>query len=332
MSIGDVQLRKNTVVGAKFEAVEGTDVTPDETDVTFLAQDVTYTPEPTLIERNIMGASFARKKSLATNKLARITFKTDVVGSGTAATPPGWDTLIQACGFSQAINGSVVYSSVTNIAFDAGPSATTGGCSLTLYVWEDGVVKKATGCRGTVRIVGEAGGLAMFEWDFLGKYAAMADAAYLETGAASDFTNLPTETPPLVESATFAVHTDALYIQSFTIDIGNTITPRGDVNSALGIKSIFISDRVVTATINPQQDLKADFDALDALMSDTVGPFTISIGTAAGNDITIASPAEYARVTSISEGERDNILVNDINIEFQQPYDEEAATLTLTHA
>jgi hypothetical protein len=309
-----------------MESTEGTEAAPNpSTDAKILNVNAQFKIETKQIERNLVGPGFARKRSLIAEKLARITFETEIMGSGTAGTPTTWATLLAACGFkhTNVASTSDTYDPVTNPStFDNTGAA--GNSSLTIYVYEDGIVKKARGCRGTFRIKGEGGNPCMIEWEFLGVYVGTADVAYptLSSGADGSTVN-----PPLLESAAFTFQglaSDIVLIKSLNLDIGNNIVPRWDVNVSSGVKSIFISDRRVTGSIDPEAMLTADFDPIARLNTPTVGAFNITIGTTAGNKFTITAPAAECQIVDVQEGERDGILHYTLNLQFNCPVVEDA--------
>ena len=330
-------LKKKTVVAAAIETVEGTPIAAlDNTDVFVISEEITRNVEFTYIERNFVGPSFARKPGRATNKLARLTFRTEIRGSGTAATPPKWAPFLEACGFAEAVTTSVAYTPVvpTNETY----GAANGNVALTIWVFRDGKAKKMKHCRGNVRVVGESGGLAYFEFDFLGVYVDSADVAYPDlSGSTFDST-----IPPLVESAAFAfqdVTAGSAIIRAFTVDMGNNIVPRWDASSASGIKSIIITDSNTTATIDPEEPLVGETgwqstDSDKRFSDNDVGAFSIVIGTAAGNKLTITAPAATVQVTGVSEGDRDGLAVDNVTLAFNAPDDEDpdVSRILFTHS
>lgn len=331
-------LTKKRVVAAAVETTEGTPISSlGASDIDLIAEDVEYSPDFQIIERNVVGPSFARKKARTTTKLARVTFRTEMKGSGTLDTAPAWGLFIDACGFSETVNAStsVVYTPVvpTNETYGAG----SGNIALTIWVFEDGKVKKATGCRGTVRFVGESGGKAYLEFEFLGEYAAPVDTAYPDlTSASFDSTE-----SPLVESAAFSFHgltAGTPILRSFTIDMGNTLVPRFDASSSGGIKNILITDSLTTASLDPEDPLIAETnwgsaDPLIRMNAETLGAFSLAVGTAAGNILTFTAPNSSVQVTGVTYSDRDSLVIANMTCSFNAP-DGESATvqrILLTH-
>lgn len=335
-----VLLRKRKLVAAAAETTEGTAIgSLTNADATFVAQEVSYAVEPNYIERNIVGPSFARKRGRISDKMVRVSFRVEMAGSGTVDTEPGYALLLNACGFSSTINAStsVAYTPVvpTRSAYWTGTGDNTGNIALTLWVFHDGKVKKAEHCRGSVRITGESGGLVFLEFDFMGLYADATDSAFpgLSTGA------LDATTPPLLESASLNLHgigTANIIARSFTIDMGNVLVPRRDVNAEdTGIREILISDSNTTGTIDPEEVLMGETgwssqDIMKRLMDEVTGAFTITIGSTAGNQIVISS-AEEVQITNVSEEDRDDLSVHNTTLAFNATIDDANPRVLITH-
>ena len=324
------RLKKRTVITAAFQANEGIFTNPaDATDTLFLVQDVVFKAEPTIIVRDFIGQSFAAKGPAAvTNKLARITFRTEIMGSGTAGTEPKWSRFIKACGFKTTTVASVsnTYNPVvpSTLAYDG--TGATGNTALSIEVHEDGLVRSARDCRGTFRITAEAGSLAYIDWEFMGIYNGEADAAYpvLSTG----FDN---QTPPIFESALAAWHgvaASVILFRTWNFELGNVLSPRFDANTASGLRSIFINDRKSTSTVDPETPLLADWTtgSVGRLIAGTTGAFAVTVGGTAGNRLAFSSPSALAQVTDVSEGDRDSIRADTLTFAFNAPMNESDAS------
>jgi len=319
------QITKRSIVGAKEETTDGTFLAPvGGTDTKFLTYDPSYRPEATVVERNPVNSSFARKRSKVTLEMARIAFETEVVGAtdgvGALGTEPSWALLLRSCGFKPTVTASVnvIYDPVTNAAY----GGANGNSALSMVKWEDGVAKKLRGGRGNLRITGEAGGIARFAWDFMGimDLTAPLDDTFPALAASYD-----SQMPPVVEQATFAFHGITLVMQSFSIDIGNVVSAREDANAVGGLKTTFIGDRHVTGQIVVEQELRATFDEITRFVGETLGAFTVTIGTVSKNRVKITTPANTVQIVGVDEGDRNGIRNNTLNLEFKLP-DIESAT------
>jgi hypothetical protein len=319
------RLSKRKVVAFKLETVEGTAETLAATDVDFIPEEISFVAEPTLVERNLLGPSLAMKPQRVTQKFARVSFKTEIKGSGDAGTEPVLSKLINACGFKTTIaaDTSVTYDPVTqtDVTYDGTIPCATGNAAATIWVYEDGLVKKAKNCRGTFSIVGEAGNFAYLTFEFLGVYVETIDAPYPSPVIGG---TVDSELAPLVESAAFSIFgLSDIVIRSFSIDMGVSMVPRGDASSASGILGIIINNRTVTATIDPEVGLESGHWTSvpeERLVGATVGAFSIKIGTAAGNILTITAPAQKCQITDVSQADRDGIDTYSLTLGF---YDSE---------
>jgi len=310
------QLRKLSTIAIKEEATEGSMVAINSAnDAKYLVSEVQYRPETTKIERDPHPTSFARKPGVIAIRLARISFTTELVGSGDPSpdTEPTWGLLLKACGFKATATAStkVDFDPVTNAVY----GLAFGNVTITIWVYEDGIVKKARGCRGTVKFRGEAGNLCFADWEFLGVHDSVADAAYPPLSTGYDASQ-----PPILESANFTFQgISGICFRSFEIDIGNTIVPRFCANSVSGVNNIFISDRLVKGTIDPEQVLVSVFDPLTNHVGGIVGAFDLTIGTVIGNKIQFSAPAAQVMIDNVEEAERDGILTNTLSLSFNTP-------------
>jgi hypothetical protein len=118
-------------------------------------------------------------------------------------------------------------------------------------------------------------------------------------------------------------------INSFTIDIGNVLTPRGDASSTEGLKSVLIGDRNVIGSIDPEQPLEGDTGWVTnggitkRFANGTIGGLTLDIGTVAGNRLKISAPAAAVQISDETESDREGIATGDVNLEFFTPLDED---------
>lgn len=316
-------LTKKKIIGAAEEAVEG--VAETSVSLKYLVEEPMAKIEPVLVPRHGLSRTFARQKQRVTRKLARITFKTQIVGSGTADEEPAWGIFLRACGFAPTVNTgvSVQYDPVTN---PASYGAEYGNVALTMWVYEDGTIFKARGCRGTVNFTGEAGGVCMAEWEFFGVFVSKVDGAYPSSLDAG----YDTGTPPLVESAAFnfqGTGAGTALVKTFNVNIGNTLTPRYDVSSSTGVKHIFISDREVKGKIDPEMPHEADtgwggYGVENRFVNETVGGFEMTLGASAGNIVSFTAPAATVQIDDVGEEDRDGLLVTGIDLGFRVPFNE----------
>lgn len=178
--------------------------------------------------------------------------------------------------------------------------------SLTIALYLDGLKHVLVGARGNVTgnaVVGEPG---FFEFTFTGVYSSTADVAMLAA-------TYDTTVPPVFLGVGLSFHGFSPVFTTLGFDMGNTVEPRRNANDALGAKSAMITGRSPTATLDPELDLIAGgFDFFGRLRSGDQGRFACSMGSTAGNKITIASPK--CQIDQLGSGDRNGIATGDLTL------------------
>ncbi len=186
----------------------------------------------------------------------------------------------------------------------------TGFESLTIYMYLDGLLHKMPGARGTFSVSGEAGGYAKAMFTFTGQYVAPIDTA-LPTAA-----KFERQTPAMVELSDLYLGAFGAVCSKFDFDLGVTISPRIDANSADGYNGVRITARDCKGSIDPEATLVADMAWWAALASGTQYLWRTKVGQVAGNRIFALAPA--VQITSLSYGDRDQIRTMDVPMKFSR--------------
>ncbi len=176
------------------------------------------------------------------------------------------------------------------------PSATVGH-----YV--DGMRHLIYGARGNVSWSGNSadGSPARMAFSFTGVYGTPADAALFSSVT---YGNL---VPPAFINVGMSLHTltmtTSAAFSNFSLDMGNTLTQRESANAEYGVLSTFIGDREPNGSIDPEMVLVADHDFYGRLLAGTTGRMGFTLGSAAGNTITMNAPTvQYANVQGQDRG------------------------------
>ncbi|MCH7859513.1 MAG: hypothetical protein IID14_07425, partial [Candidatus Marinimicrobia bacterium] len=232
-------LTKLRQIAAKIEVTEGTAETLAAADGGLLVSDPKFEAVIPKAERNVVTDTFGRFRKVVGTQIARLTFKTELKGSGTAGTAPAIGKYFKACGMLETVvaSTSVAYTPLTA----AVPSLTVGG-------YFDGMLKQLVGARGKYRLIGRIGEHVIIEMEWMGRYVAPTDVAML-SGVTYDTT---TEPQPLL-SAAFSAHGFAGKLSSIDIDYNNTLSAREDASLASGIISHFITDREISGSFNVEE-------------------------------------------------------------------------------
>lgn len=303
-----------TQVGAVFAKIEDTPgvesapLTTGSSNDFIQALNAQYAPEFNIIDRNYLRPSLSNVPHLMGRQLATLTFTTEVFGTGTAAditdettqaqATPKWADLFEGC----AMAGATVSTPAGKIYNPITASQKT----MTLYCYYDGKLHKLIGSMGTFQLSATAGEIATINWTFTGVYVAPTVAATPTPG----FTNV---TPPLVESCSLAIGStlaNVFVAESIGIDIGNTVTPRADANSAKGFNSMIITARAASFTFTPEAVPEASHPFWSDFSSAAIKSVNFNIGTVAGNKMQVAMP--NMQISGLTYADRNGIRVYDV--------------------
>lgn len=272
---------RNKIVLAKLEGSYGVDAAPTGAADGILAVEVSLTPmEGEDISRDLDLPYFGNQATVAATLHAKLKFKVELAGSGTAGTPPGYDALLRACAMAQTVNPgvSVVYNPITE-----NPE------SITLYIWIDNTLYKLPGTRGTVSFSVSAQKIPYAEFDFTGLFAPV-------TETARDLPDLNAYQTPKIGSTlntpVFTMDGNTLVLREFVMDVGNNVEGR----FLIGAENIIITERSTT--------IKATIEAVPITtlnpyeLAQNATPLVIALthGINAGNIVTFNVPvAQMAR-------------------------------------
>lgn len=286
-----------SLIAVKIEVTEGTDVVPADADVVAPAFDIDYSAAVEMAERAVQQPSFSRITKIAGERSATISFSTELKGSGSAGVVPHFSAAIRACGFDETI---VAVTSVTyNLVSESQDS-------VTIEIRESDALgnarsKKIVGARGTMTIEAVKGGIVRLVFEFQGKYVKPTDAAITQFVAPS-ITPLP---QPFLSAGLSFQGVGSLKVQTVTLDVGNEVVLRNDVNDATGNLSALIVGRTPTGSIDPEVELVATQDFYNLWTTNSEGILTYALTGAAGNIVTVTAPK--AQIDSIGEADRDGL-------------------------
>lgn len=292
-------LTRRRIIAGKIEATEGTAESITVSDAGILAIDPKF--EAT-IESNARATTIATLSNpipITGKRSARITFRAELKGPGasySASVKPALGTYLRACGFAETV---VAGTSVTYAPASAGVP------SITLWLYEDGLVKKLKGARGNVRISGEVGGIMYADFEFVGNYDGVADLAIVSP-------TYEATVPPILQGATFTVDSYAAVIRSISLDMGNSLQLRESVASTTGHLSAVITARSPSGSIDPEATTVSAYNWYGKWIANNAGALSLgAVGSSQYNRYTITAPKVV--YTGIRESSRSGIDVNEIS-------------------
>lgn len=273
---------KRAQIAAKAEGTEGSAETLAGADA-FLAENIVFNPEMEMSPRDNMSASLSNFSQVAGARRATMEFDMELKGSGSAGTEPALGKLLKGCGFGESKSAGV---SVTYTP------ASTGISSVSLTMYNDGVLYKIWGARGNVSLRCEKGKQARLHFIFTGADYSVTDGAMLTSGVAYESTK-----PVPFLSATMTIDSYAALVGMMEFNMQNEVALRDDANSVSGHKSAVITARRPMLTMDPEMVLVATYDFFGKLHSGNEGALSMVFSGGAGNICTITAPkVQYTKV------------------------------------
>lgn len=298
-------------LAAAIESTEGTAETLGDSDAGFMPIDLNFSDDLEFIERAFHQQTLSKLKDIPGAYPCAITFKHRLMGSGAAGVAPPWGILMKACGWKETI---VTDTSVTYTL----SSTQSDWKTLTIGVWQDGILSIARGCAGNVKINLEAGMPAEAEFSFLGVFSSEADASAYDP-------TLPTQLPQIWQSATLTFDASAAgtKLKTLTFDPQCEIVPRADPNAVYGILHFMKVDRSPMVTIDPEMVLRAVYNWQAKMLAATTIDVDFVLGSGTGNTMTWAIPA--CQIISNKKADRDKLMTRDIQMRATGTDDDEVS-------
>ena len=208
-------------------------------------------------------------------------------GSGTVAMITGYTgstkvaTFASVTGVDVTAGATSVYSIAANVAYKP---VSTGFEAITIYYDMDGVLHRATGCRGTFALSGEVGQIPVINFTMTGIYNPPTDTALPSV-------TYTAQAKPLVfksgNTNAFSLLSFTSCLQSLSFDIGNTLIYRELVNCA---KQVLITDRRANGTVVIEAPTIAQKDYFTAAVTDgAFGDFRFMHGNTVTNIVSMIS-------------------------------------------
>lgn len=308
-------LSRRRVLAAKVEAVEGTAETLTVTEAGILAMDVKTDFDIKVTERSISLNTLSNLPPVMGGQSGKLSFKAELKGNGLASyatIPPALGVYLKGCGFQETLSlPSAIYK-----------PASTGVPSLTLWVWEDGIIKKMKGCRGNVKFSGKVGEPNYAEFDFTGVWDNVIDGVMISPTFEGTI-------PPALLNAAFTIDAFAAVITSYSLDMGNKVDLRQSANNTSGYVSALITDRSPVGKVDPEMTLVAGYDWYGKWKSGALAGLNIGpVGGIAFNKFGFTAPkCSYKKV---GEGERSGNIIANVDFALSMNTGDDELVLTFT--
>lgn len=267
---------KKKILLAKLETGYGTDAAPTSALNGILGIDVKLSPmEGADLSRDLERATFGASDMLPIDLHAKLAFKVELAGSGTAGLAPAYAPLLRACAMAMT---TVAATSVTFNPITDNPE------SVSLYLHIDGQLYKLVGSRGTARLTVGASAIPYVNFEFTGLFVQPVDTAQPAAPNLSAFRS------PLPGSRTntpvFTVAGTPLTLRELTFDFGNTVEGR----FLIGVEEILITGKDEKCEFTIEQPALSVINPFALAQSRTPVALVLQHGVAAGHRITLNVP------------------------------------------
>lgn len=289
-------LRRRSVFAAKVESTIGTAEALTAAEASFNAYNFSIQPNIAMTRREKQGG-FNHLPGIPEGMQGTCEVSFDLAYDGTNI--PTWaSVLLPACGW---VSASGVFTPRT-----AGPGANVK--TLTLGHFKDGKLSMLSGAMGTYVITLETGKVATITFTFTGKY----HVDETDTAIISPTYPPATEKGLKFSEGAFTFNSIPVRSASATVDAGNTVVMREDVNAAdrSGFISAIVTNRAPIITADPESVLVATQNRDNLWLTSTPEPLSISINGPGNSTIVISAPE--AQLENKQQGARNDIMTDDL--------------------
>lgn len=280
------------ILAAKIETTSGNSIALGNADAAMNVFNLTANQTAEFIARKAQG-SYGQIAGVVGLQTGVFSFSTELTGDGAGGAPAWLQTLMAACGLTYTAGVFALRSEApgTNVK------------TLTLGAYIDGVYKQIAGAAGTFTLDAPTGGRVMFNWTFSGRWTTPTDVALLTP-------TYPTRRPIMARAGVVTIGSFAPCFSTFSLDLGNVVTPRPCLVAAGGLASFVVTDRNITGTIDPESKLVATNPVYTQWINSTEQAFSIRFADA-DDRVTIEAPA--FQIANAQEGDRSGIQIDTIS-------------------
>lgn len=291
-----MKLTRRRVILAKEESVYGTDAAPDASCGLVVRTGSDFGVSAQEKARDVLRDTLTPLGTRVSSKVVNLKMVTEFKGGGVDAGDilvPEYDALLVSCGMQRSGDATSGWTYIP--VSDPGQMK-----SCTVYWYNDGILHKAVGCRGTFSFNLQADEPAGIEFSLTGLYVEPADQA-MPSPVLADLL------PPVVQGINLSLGSYAPVARSFSFSLGAELGQRKDLNASSAITGLVIRSRTPKGSLDPEVDALGSFNPWTAWSSGTTAAISAALGTNAGNRINISIPK--AQYQTPKYGDREGVLV-----------------------
>ncbi len=280
------RLIRKTAILLKVETTYGVDAVPTGAANAQLVSNLSINPlNAQNVERDLVRTYLGASEQLVGTSYVEMGFDVEMQGSGAAGTSPAWGAALRACGFAEAISAGqrVEYTPVTDTLESA-----------TIYWYDDGVLHKGLGGRGSVEISAGVGERPVFRFKFIlldGGISAAANPSLTLTAWKQPKVVNDVNTGDLTFGGTYsagAITGGTVWpSRGLNLNVSNSV----NFTPLLGGETVDLSQREVTGSMQLDLTAAQEVTFMSAVKANTLDTLSLLHGTAAGYKVLLHAPA-----------------------------------------
>ena len=278
---------RNTVILAKPETTISTDSEPTGADNAILVSDMSITPlDAQNIPRDLVRGYFGASEELVGTASVRVTFTSELAGSGTAGIAPAWGNLLLACAFAESVLETpdrVEYRPITDALK-----------TNTIHYHDSGVLHKLLGAMGNVRLSARVGQRPTMQFDFVGKDGGVSAVPNATPTLTAWKTPVALTMANVVDLTLGATYADGALTGGTTypstgidLDMGNEVV----FTPLLSSETVDVTNRAATGSIELDLTAAQEVTFMQTVKANTTQSLALTIGTTSGSKIILFMPS-----------------------------------------
>ena len=283
------RLIRNTAILLKQEVTYAVDPVPTGAANAMLVSNLSITPfNAQNVDRDNIRPFLGGSEQLVGTRYVQCGFDVELSGAGTVAIAPAWGPALLSCGFAETLTAT--------FRADYTPISTAFK-SCTIYWHDDGLLHKATGCRGNVVFKLGVGQRPVMSFSFTGLYStptAVGNPVVTLTAFKVPQVVIDANSGDILLGGTHAIGVapaiaagTAYPSQGIEIDMGNKV----DFNALLGGETVDLTQRSVTAKVTFDLSAAEEAAAYAAVEANTLTTLGLQHGTVANNKLLFWLPS-----------------------------------------
>jgi hypothetical protein len=268
------KLVRKSLVLAKAEAAYGTDAAPVGTDALLISNLSVDPADLRTADRSFFRPYLGASQQLVLGQSVTISFDIELAGSGTDVTPPGYASLLKACGMGETIDVTKKEVRYKPVSGDYG--------SVTIHFYADGTKQVISGARGNMSLSLSPGEIPRMSFTFTGLYNKATETA----NPTEDTTKFKEPLPITKGTSTLSLDGLAAVTHEFSLDLGNQVTHQ----QAIGSDAVLITDRQASGSVVIDMPASNTKDFVDKAKNAETVALEFSLGSVAGSKVAIATP------------------------------------------